>query len=583
MWLSLTLGLLFLYIVDYSRQLYKNIRIAQRTELPYVVAPFSIGIIQVILFQTRWFPYIVDNVLPASLGDNLRDVLSTSRWVLKDRQVRKYGKVYLVVTPRVVLCNVSDAGVVVQVTHARGGWPKPIWLYQGVELYGPNVVTSEGHHWARHRRRTATIFNKKNDALVWKESIRLVQEMLEQWKTGNGSRDLLVQTVRDDVPKFALNVFSAAGFGVRMPFKPVADNSAEVKNGRYGIFQDTPTPPQGFDFTFRGVVHYMCSNISMVILAIFILPKWAPRVLFPFLRRSFSAHRDLKNYLEMLLSNAKTEDSPTTSDLVHEMIRDRSTSTGGSLSDQEIISNGHVFTIAGHETTATTLRYALLLLALHQDVQEWVWQGSVEATTDEPADVEAWNEESVYPKLVTPLCVMLETMRLYPPVVTVPKWTGNEVRSIHYQDRDVPLGQGININLNMNGLHYSEEYWGPDVQIFSPQRWDARNKESYLARNADLTGLNSPGLEYSTIHKPVRGAYIPFSDGVRACLGKKFAQVEVVIALTVILRQYRIELAQKGEKGRKQAERALEDSASMIALAMNQDVPLVFRERGESQ
>jgi cytochrome P450 len=174
-------------------------------------------------------------------------------------------------------------------------------------------------------------------------------------------------------------------------------------------------------------------------------------------------------------------------------------------------------------------------------------------------------------------------MRLYPPVVTVPKWTGNEVRSIHYQDRDAPLGQGVNINLNMNGLHYSEEYWGPDVQRFSPQRWDARNKESYLARNADLTGLNSPGLEYSTIHKPVRGAYIPFSDGVRACLGKKFAQVEVVIALTVILRQYRIELAQKGEKGRKQAERALEDSASMIALAMNQDVPLVFRERGESQ
>ncbi|KAL2788298.1 cytochrome P450 [Aspergillus keveii] len=582
MWLSLTLGLLFLCIADYSRQLYKNIRIAQRTKLPYIVAPISIGIIQVMLFQTRWFPYLVDNVLPAWLRDNLRDVLSTSRWALKNRQVRKYGKVYLVVTPRVVMCNVSDAGVVVQVTHARGGWPKPIWQYQVVELYGLNVITSEGHHWARHRRRTATIFNEKNDALVWKESIRLVQEMLEEWKTANVSRDLLVQSTRDDVPKFALNVFSAAGFGVRMPSKPVADSSAEV-NGPYGIFQDTPTPPQGFDFTFRGVVRYMSSNISTVILAIFILPKWAPRVLFPFLRRGFSAHRDLRKYLERLLSIAETEDSPTSSGLLQGMIRDRSTSTEGSLSDQEIISNGHIFTIAGHETTATTMRYALLLLALHQDVQEWVWQGIVEATRDEPTDVAAWDEERVYPKLVTPLCVMLETMRLYPPVVMVPKWTGNVARSIHYQDRDVPLEQGVNLNLNMNGLHYSEEYWGPDVQRFSPQRWDARNKKSYLARNAHLTGLNSAGLEYSTIHKPVRGAYIPFSDGVRACLGKKFAQVEVVIALTVILRQYRIELAQKGEQGRKQAERALEDSASMIALSMNQDVPLVFRERGQSQ
>ncbi|KAJ0416922.1 cytochrome P450 [Aspergillus carlsbadensis] len=582
MWLSLILGLLFLYIVDYSRQLYKNIRTAQRTKLPYIIAPFSIGIIPAILFQTRWFPYIVDNVLPAWLRDNLRDVLPTSRWVLKDRQVKKYGKVYLVVTPRVVLCNVSDAGVVVQVTHSTGGWPKPIWQYQAVELYGPNVVTSEGHDWARHRRRTATIFNQKNDALVWKESIRLVQEMLEQWKTANVSRDLLVQTARDDVPKFALNVFSAAGFGVRMPFKSVADNSAEV-NGPYGIFQDTSTPPQGFDFTFRGVVHYMSSNISTVILAIFILPKWASRVLFPFLKRGFSAHRDLKKYLERLISIAEIDDSSATSDLIQGMIKDRSTSTEGKLSDQEIISNGHIFTVAGHETTATTMRYALLLLALHQDVQEWVWQGIVEATRDEPADVKAWNKECVYPKLVTPLCVMLETMRLYPPVVTVPKWTGNAARSIHYKDRDVFLEQGVNINLNMNGLHYSEEYWGPDVQRFSPQRWDARNKESYLARNTGLTDLNSPGLEYSTIHKPVRGSYIPFSDGVRACLGKSFAQAEVVIALTAILRQYKIELAQKGEQGRRRAVKALQDSTSMIALAMNQDVPLVFRERGESQ
>jgi hypothetical protein len=230
--------------------------------------------------------------------------------------------------------------------------------------------------------------------------------MLEEWKTANVSRDLLVQSTRDDVPKFALNVFSAAGFGVRMPSKPVADSSAEV-NGPYWIFQDTPTPPQGFDFTFRGVVRYMSSNISTVILAIFILPKWAPRVLFPFLRRGFSAHRDLRKYLERLLSIAETEDSPTSSGLLQGMIRDRSTSTEGSLSDQEIISNGHIFTIAGHETTATTMRYALLLLALHQDVQEWVWQGIVEATRDEPTDVAAWDEERVYPKLVTPLCVMV--------------------------------------------------------------------------------------------------------------------------------------------------------------------------------
>ncbi|KAL2816283.1 cytochrome P450 monooxygenase [Aspergillus granulosus] len=582
MWLSLTLGLVVLYIFDNSRQLYRNVRIAQRSKLPYIVLPFSIGVIPAILFQTRWFPYIVDNVLPAWLGESIRDVLPNSRWVLKDRQAKKYGPVYLVVTPSVVLCNVSDAGVVVQITHTRGGWPKPVWQYHLVELYGPNVVTADEEQWARHRRRTAIIFNEKNDELVWKESIRLVNGMIEQWQSANKSRDLVVQTTRDDIPKLTLNIFSGAGFGVRMPFQIVADDSAEA-DGPYGIFQDTPTPAQGFDFTFRAVTHYMSSNITTVIMAIFMIPKWVPRGLFPFLKRDFAAHRDLKCYLERLLSIAGTEDSLTTSNLMQGMLRDRSASAEGSLSDQEIISNGHIFIVAGHETTATTLRYALLLLALYQDAQDWAYQGIEEATKDEPEDAEAWDQARVYPKLITPLCVMLETMRLYPPVVTVPKWTGNMARTIHYRGKDIFLEQGVNLNLNMNGLHYSEEYWGSDVNEFSPQRWDARNKDSYLMKNVDLPGVNAPGLEYSTVHKPVRGAYIPFSDGGRACLGKKFAQIEVVIALTIILRRYRIELAEKGEDGRKRAKKALEDSASIIALAMSHDVPLVFRERNGSQ
>ncbi|KAL2835396.1 cytochrome P450 monooxygenase [Aspergillus pseudoustus] len=581
MWLSLTLGLLVLYTVDYSRKLYKNIRIAQRSKLPYFVVPFSMGIIPAILFQTRWFPYIVDNVLPAWLGDNLKDVIPNSRWVLKDRQVKRYGAVYLVVTPGVVLCNVSDAGVVAQITHTRGGWPKPVWQYQPVELYGPNVVTADEHHWARHRRRTAIIFNEKNDELVWKESIRLANSMIEEWQSVNVTRDLVVETTRDDIPKLTLNIFSAAGFGVRIPFKIVADDSET--DGPYGIFQDTRTPPQGFDFTFRAVANYMSCNISTVILANFMMPKWVPRGLLPFLKQDFAAHRDLRSYIERLLSIAETEDSLANSNLIQGMLRDRATSAEGSFTDQEIISNGHIFIVAGHETTATTIRYALLLLALNPDAQEWVYQGIKEATKDEPADIDAWDQASVYPKLITPLCAMLETMRLFPPVVTVPKWTGNAARNIHYQGRDVFIEQGINLNLNLNGLHYLEEYWGLDVKEFSPQRWDVRNEKSYLARNADLPGVNAPGLEYPTIHKPVRGAYIPFSDGVRACLGKKFAQIEVVIALTVILRKYRIELAQKGAEGRKRAERALGDSVTVVALAMSHDVPLVFRERHACQ
>lgn len=170
-------------------------------------------------------------------------------------------------------------------------------------------------------------------------------------------------------------------------------------------------------------------------------------------------------------------------------------------------------------------------------------------------------------------------MRLYPPVITIPKCTGDSPSVIHYDGKDHVLEPGTYINLNTNGLHYSEEYWGDDVTLFRPQRWDARNKDSFLARNDDLPGLAGPGLEYPTIHKPYRGAYIPFSDGFRACLGKKFSQVEFVAALTTVLQQYRIELADNSEKGRMNAERVLNQSTAIITLAMREEVPLLFRRR----
>jgi hypothetical protein len=45
------------------------------------------------------------------------------------------------------------------------------------------------------------------------------------------------------------------------------------------------------------------------------------------------------------------------------------------------------------------------------------------------------------------------------------------------------------------------------------------------------------------IYRPRRGAFIPFSEGARACLGRRFATVEILAVLALILRDYSIELA----------------------------------------
>ncbi|KAL5356043.1 cytochrome P450 [Aspergillus floccosus] len=581
---TLLLALAGIFLGDYVVAIYRNIRRAQRTGLPYVVAPLPWSVPMMILLETTWIPYIIHNWLPLWLADTIDDPMNNFRWRIKNRQAKRYGGVYLVVTAKAVICSVADAAVVSQIVNARSEFPKPVWQYKVIQLYGPNLVTCEDKEWAHHRRHTATTFNERNNELVWKESIRQATEMLHYWrKTASRRPDTLaINDISEDIVQFSLNVISGAGFGVQIPFKPsvARDNSPNDAD----IFQDTASPPPGFDFTFRSVVAYTDVKIRTVVFANLMLPRWLRRPLVPLLKRDFAAHRDLENYMKRLIETGSASfagtqrTKETASNLIHGMLASRADQTDKSkgLSDREIISNMHIFTLAGHGTTETLLKYAFVLLALYPRVQEWLHEGILDAVKSEFADPAEWDYATVFPKMITPLCVMLETMRLYPPVITVPKWTGASPSRINYRGRDVVLDAGISINLNMNALHYSEEYWGADAETFDPTRWDARNSSSFLAQYANTPGLVAPGLEYPTVHRPVRGSYIPFSDGFRACLGKKFAQVEFVAALAVVFRAYRVRLADESHAGRRQAERALRESVSVVTLGMVEGVPLVF-------
>ncbi|GFF42675.1 cytochrome P450 3A9 [Aspergillus udagawae] len=459
-----------------------------------------------------------------------------------------------------------------------------------LNLYGPNLLTCEDQAWAHHRRHTAPTFNEKNSALVWEESIRQMTEMLRHWQTSGTSEKLqgfVVASTRGDLLKFSLNVLSGAGMGVKLPFKPLPHESTNSPND---MFKDTTKPPEGFSFTFRSAVAYMNLRIMTVVLATMVVPRWIPRAFIPCLKSDFEAHRDLETYLRKLISIGKAEKTADGSqNLIQGLLlsRNKEAATGSSkdtgLTDLEIIGNMHIFTIAGHETTATSLRFTLLLLALQQGVQDWLYEGILEAAHGEPEDVAQWDYHRMFPKLITPLCVMLEVLRLYPPVVTVPKSTPETPSPLNYQGKQYLLPPRVNVNLNTNCLHYSEEYWGPEAATFYPQRWDARNQNSFLAKNASTPGLAAPGLEYPTIHKPVRGAFIPFSDGFRACLGKKFAQVEFIAALSVLFRDYKVELADDSPEARKDAERVLRESTSVLTLSMREDVPLRFQRRKDQR
>lgn len=216
------------------------------------------------------------------------------------------------------------------------------------------------------------------------------------------------------------------------------------------------------------------------------------------------------------------------------------------LSDSELMGNLFMFIIAGHETTATSIHFCLLFLAMNPQVQRRA-QEELDSIFG-GRRVEQWD----YERDLTPLlngylgAIMNEELRLVTPVITIPKQVAPTPQQLTVNGQTVTAPAGMMIKLCVAPVHRNPKYWphekptdpnkpyfppatlDNDLEEFKPERWLKPSQDQ----------ASSSGLI-----EPVKGAYIPFSDGARSCLGRRFAQVEILVALAIILRQTTVELA----------------------------------------
>lgn len=241
------------------------------------------------------------------------------------------------------------------------------------------------------------------------------------------------------------------------------------------------------------------------------------------------------------------------------------------LTDDEIIGNAFVFIIAGHETTANAIHFSLLHLALSIGVQRDL-QKDLDSIFGSMA-ISEWDYERDLPKLFGGQtgAVMNEALRLVPPVICIPKCTRDQAQPITIDGKKCMVPANIRVNLDSVATHRNPKFWpaGPptdpthpwhptsnpdnDLEEFKPQRWliDVDSKQNgqampgETAKEADTDdlGVNTAADTAASLFHPQKGAYIPFSEGYRACLGRRFAQVEVLAVLAVIFSRYSVELA----------------------------------------
>ncbi|MCV7179163.1 cytochrome P450 [Mycolicibacterium sphagni] len=224
-------------------------------------------------------------------------------------------------------------------------------------------------------------------------------------------------------------------------------------------------------------------------------PDWLPT---PARRRARNASKTLHNLAREILAECRRDpnrDAP----LVRALMAAVDPDTGQSLTDAEICDELIVFMLAGHDTTATTLTYALWQLGRNRHLQDRV-RAEVHAlgpAGPAPEDV---------PRLTYTTQVLHEALRLCPPGAALSRVALRDIEVDGYR-----VEAGSLLGFGIWAVHRDPALW-PDPLTFDPDRFRPERAKQ---------------IE--------RYQYLPFGAGPRSCIGDHFAMLEATLALATII------------------------------------------------
>ncbi|MGD1887129.1 MAG: cytochrome P450 [Cohaesibacteraceae bacterium] len=215
----------------------------------------------------------------------------------------------------------------------------------------------------------------------------------------------------------------------------------------------------------------------------------------------------IRGYLGQMIDGHLGEDGGTFDDIASAVIAARDPLTGKGFTREELIDQLGVFFLAGHETSASALTWAVYILAMHTPTRE-----RVRDEVDRIAGDDALSIDQVK-KLSKTRNMFRETLRLYPPITFLPRVALKETRL-----GDKRIKKGALVMIAPWVLHRHQTYWN-DPDVFDMDRF-------------------KPGREAEM----VPGCYLPFGQGERLCSGAAFATIEAMLVLARLIRRYDIKV-----------------------------------------
>lgn len=166
------------------------------------------------------------------------------------------------------------------------------------------------------------------------------------------------------------------------------------------------------------------------------------------------------------------------------------------------------FMFRGHDTTAVSICFTIMLLAEHPQIQDRA-RAEVRLIMEQNNGKLSMSDLQKLPYLEK--CIK-ESLRLYPSVPFISRSTEEDVTLSNYL---VP--SGTTVNVHVYDCHRDPKFW-PNPDVFDPERFAPENCQG---------------------RHPF--SYIPFSAGPRNCIGQKFAMLELKATLAYLLHNFILE------------------------------------------
>ena len=338
-------------------------------------------------------------------------------------------------------------------------------------LLGKGILTSDGADWRWQRQATAPMFRTTGLGSFVPAFVRAAENTLARWRSGAADS---VRAVDEDMTRLTFEVICST----LLPSSD-ADFEARLQQNLQALQRHA-----GWDILFATMK----------------LPAWMPRPGGAGKPRAIATLRGMVMGL-LQARHAAVREGRVPDDLLQRLIAARDPETGAAMDDDQLVDNLLTFYLAGHETTAKALMWALFLVARHPE-----WAERVREEVDRVAGAAPIAAQHL-DQLVLTEQVVKEAIRLYPPA---PMMGRQSVAEGELGGRRIV--PGMNIQIPIYVIHRHVRRWdAPDA--FDPERF-------------------APGREKEI----PRYQYMPFGAGPRVCIGMTFALMEAKTILATLVR-----------------------------------------------